>query len=49
LAKGVEVRADDWKGDDELKKLGYSLEPLLVLDGDPEITDSNLPMIYIAI
>jgi transposase-like protein len=47
VAKGAVVRTDGWKGYDDLAKLGYSHEPL-VLDGDPERTDAHLPMIHIA-
>ncbi len=47
VAKGAVVHTDSWNGYDELAKLGYSHEPL-VLDGDPEKTDAHLPMIHIA-
>jgi transposase-like protein len=47
VANGAIVRTDGWKGYDDLTKLGYSHEPL-VLDGDPERTDAHLPMIHIA-
>lgn len=43
VAKGAVVRTDGWQGYDELEKLGYSHEPM-VLDGDPERTDAHLPM-----
>jgi transposase-like protein len=47
VAQGSVVRTDGWKGYDDLAKLGYMHEPL-VLDGDPERTDAHLPMIHIA-
>jgi len=47
VAQGAVVRTDGWKGYDDLAKLGYAHEPL-VLDGDPERTDAHLPMIHIA-
>ena len=47
VAQGAVVRTDGWTGYDDLAKLGYSHEPL-VLDGDPERTDAHLPMIHIA-
>lgn len=47
VANGAVVRTDGWKGYDDLTKLGYSHEPL-VLDGDPERTDAHLPLIHIA-
>lgn len=47
VAHGAIVRTDGWKGYDDLAKLGYAHEPL-VLDGDPERTDAHLPMIHIA-
>jgi transposase-like protein len=47
VAQGAVVRTDGWKGYDDLAKLGYTHEPL-VLDGDPERTDAHLPMIHIA-
>ena len=47
VAKGGVVRTDGWKGYDDLAKLGYSHEPL-VLDGDPERIEAHLPMIHIA-
>jgi len=45
VANGAVVRTDGWKGYDDLMKLGYSHEPL-VLDADPERTDAHLPMIH---
>ncbi len=47
VAKGAVVRTDSWQSYDDLTRLGYSHEPL-VLDGDPERTDAHLPMIHIA-
>ncbi len=47
VTKGSVVRTDGWTGYDDLAKLGYAHEPL-VLDGDPERTDAHLPMIHIA-
>lgn len=47
VVKGAVVRTDGWNAYDDLTKLGYSHEPL-VLDGDPERTDAHLPMIHIA-
>lgn len=47
VTKGAVVRTDGWGGYDELTKLGYSHDPM-VLDGDPERTDAHLPMIHIA-
>lgn len=47
VTKGAVVRTDGWTGYDDLAKLGYAHEPL-VLDGDPERTDAHLPMIHIA-
>lgn len=47
VAKGAVVHTDGWQSYDDLTKLGYSHEPL-VLDGDPERTDAHLPMIHIA-
>ena len=47
VANGAVVRSDGWKGYDDLTKLGYLHEPL-VLDGEPERTDAHLPMIHIA-
>ena len=47
VAQGAVVRTDGWRGYDDLAKLGYTHEPL-VLDGDPERTDAHLPMIHIA-
>src|SRR5450830_561461 len=47
VAQGAVVRTDGWRGYDELARLGYTHEPL-VLDGDPERTDAHLPMIHIA-
>lgn len=47
VAKGAVVRTDGWQSYDELPKLGYLHEPM-VLDGDPERTDAHLPMIHIA-
>lgn len=46
-AKGAVVRTDGWHSYDDLTKLGYSHEPV-VIDGDPERTDAHLPMIHIA-
>lgn len=47
VAKGAVVRTDGWPSYDELARMGYAHEPL-VLDGDPEKTDAHLPMIHIA-
>jgi transposase-like protein len=47
VAKGAVVHTDGWQSYDDLTKLGYSHQPL-VLDGDPERTDAHLPMIHIA-
>jgi transposase-like protein len=47
VAQGAVVRTDGCRGYDDLAKLGYTHEPL-VLDGDPERTDAHLPMIHIA-
>ena len=47
VAKGTVVRTDGWKGYDDLAKLGFSHESL-VLDSDPERTEAHLPMIHIA-
>lgn len=47
VAKGAVVRTDGWHSDDDLTKLGYSHEPV-VIDGAPERTDAHLPMIHIA-
>ena len=47
VAKGAVVRPDGWHSYDDLTKLGYSHEPV-VIDGDPERTDAHLPMIHIA-
>lgn len=47
VTKGAVVRTDGWTGYNDLAKLGYAHEPL-VLDGDPERTDAHLPMIHIA-
>ena len=47
VAKGAVVRTDGWGGYDDLTKLGYTHEPM-VLDGDGEKTDAHLPMIHIA-
>jgi hypothetical protein len=46
-ANGAVVRSDGWKGYDDLTKLGYLHEPL-VLDGEPERTDAHFPMVHIA-
>jgi len=46
VAKGSTVRTDGWGGYDELPKLGYQHEPL-VLSGDPEMADAHLPMIHL--
>lgn len=47
VTKGAVVRTDGWQGYDELAKMGYSHEPL-VLNGDSERTEAHLPMIHIA-
>jgi transposase-like protein len=47
VAQGAVVRTDGWRGYDDLAKLGYTHEPL-VLDGDPERTDAHLPMTHMA-
>lgn len=47
VAQGTVVRTDGCREYDDLAKLGYTHEPL-VLDGDPERTDAQLPMIHIA-
>lgn len=47
VVKGAVVRTDGWVGYDELTKLGYAHDPM-VLDGDGEKTDAHLPMIHIA-
>lgn len=47
VAKGAVVRTDGWQGYDELMSMGYSHDPM-ALDGDPERTDTHLPMIHIA-
>jgi hypothetical protein len=47
VAKGAVMRTGGWQSYDDLTRLGYSHEPL-VLGGDPERTDAHLPMIHIA-
>jgi len=47
VVKGAVVRTDGWGGYDDLTKLGYAHEPM-VLGGDGEKTDTHLPMIHIA-
>lgn len=47
VTKGAVVRTDGWGGYDDLTKLGYAHEPM-VLNGDGEKTDVHLPMIHIA-
>jgi transposase-like protein len=47
VTQGAVVRTDGWRGYDDLAKLGYMHEPL-VLDGDPERIDAHLPMVHIA-
>jgi hypothetical protein len=46
VAKGSKVRTDGWIAYEELPKLGYQHEPL-VLAGDPEKADAHLPMIHL--
>jgi transposase-like protein len=47
VSKGAVVRTDGWDGYNDLTKLGYAHQPV-VLDGDSEKTDLHLPMIHIA-
>lgn len=47
VAKGAVVRTDGWQGYDGLAKMGYSHKSL-VLNGDGERTETQLPMIHIA-
>jgi transposase-like protein len=46
VQKGAVVRTDGWQGYDDLGKLGYQHDPM-VMDGDGEKTDAHLPMIHI--
>jgi len=48
VAKGTKVRTDGWAGYDELPKLGYGYDPL-VMSGDPEKAEAHLPMIHLVI
>ena len=46
VAKGSIVRTDGWGGYEDLPKLGYQHEPL-VLAGEPDAADAHLPMIHL--
>ena len=45
VAPAAIVRTDGWSGYDELRTLGYRHQAV-VLDGDPQRTESHLPMIH---
>lgn len=48
IAKGSTVRTDGWQVYEDLPKLGYIHDPL-ILAGDPEKAESHLPMIHLVI
>jgi len=45
VTKGTTVRTDGWQGYDGLTTLGY-IHEAVVLDGDPQKTEAQLPMIH---
>jgi ISXO2-like transposase domain/Transposase zinc-ribbon domain len=48
IAKGSTVRTDGWQAYEDLPKLGY-IHDRLILDDDPEKAERHLPMIHLVI